>query len=211
MAYYFDRFSSYSLRCDGIDVASYPLTISARMNTSMTSTQMFMVALGSATAQSPSQGVGIGSVGNVIVRSQTGISNSLAVVVGPTPANNGNWHHAAGVFSAANNRVPYFNGLAGTPNTVSRAQATLNSVHIGTRVGLTDGFMGSIAEVGVWNAALNPDEIMSLSDGMTCDKVRPQSLVFYAPLVRDLIDVKGGLTFVMNNSPYPVDHPRVYA
>jgi hypothetical protein len=70
---------------------------------------------------------------------------------------------------------------------------------------------GLIAEVGIWNAALTAAEIASLADGMTCDKVRPQSLVFYAPLVRDLIDVKGGLTITNNNTATVANHPRVYA
>ena len=72
-------------------------------------------------------------------------------------------------------------------------------------------FTGSLAEVGIWNAALTADEVASLADGMTCNKIRPQSLVFYAPLVRDLIDVKGGLTITNNNSATVAAHPRVYA
>ena len=77
--------------------------------------------------------------------------------------------------------------------------------------GLGDGLTGRIAEVGIWNAALTAAEVASLADGMTCDKVRPQSLVFYAPLVRDLIDVKGGLTITNNNTATVAAHPRVYA
>ncbi len=70
---------------------------------------------------------------------------------------------------------------------------------------------GQIAEVGIWNVALTDAEIASLADGMTCDKVRPQSLVFYAPLVRDLQDVRGGLTITNNNTATVANHPRVYA
>lgn len=70
---------------------------------------------------------------------------------------------------------------------------------------------GRIAEVGVWNVALSAQEIASLADGMTCDKVRPQNLVFYAPLVRDLIDYSGGLTITNNNTATVANHPRVYA
>ncbi len=70
---------------------------------------------------------------------------------------------------------------------------------------------GRIAEVGIWNAALTAEEIASLAKGMTCDKVRPQNLVFYAPLVRDLVDQKGGLTITNNNGATVADHPRVYA
>jgi hypothetical protein len=46
---------------------------------------------------------------------------------------------------------------------------------------------------------------------MTCDKVRPQSLVFYAPLVRNLQDVRGGLTITNNNTAAVANHTRVYA
>jgi hypothetical protein len=70
---------------------------------------------------------------------------------------------------------------------------------------------GQIAEVGIWNVALTDAEIASLADGMTCDKVRPQSLVFYAPLVRDLQDVRGGLTITNNNTATVAVHPRVYS
>lgn len=70
---------------------------------------------------------------------------------------------------------------------------------------------GRYAEVGIWNAALTAAEVASLAKGMTCDKIRPQNLVFYAPLVRDLIDAKGGLTITNNNSSTVAEHPRVYA
>ncbi len=68
-----------------------------------------------------------------------------------------------------------------------------------------------MAEIGVWSAALTQPEIASLAKGMTCDKVRPQNLVFYAPLVRDLIDQKGGRVITNNNGATVANHPRVYA
>ena len=67
-----------------------------------------------------------------------------------------------------------------------------------------------MAEVGIWNVALNAAEIASLARGMTCDKVRPRNLVFYAPLVRDLIDAKGGLAIANNNGATVANHPRIY-
>jgi hypothetical protein len=72
-------------------------------------------------------------------------------------------------------------------------------------------FDGMIAEVAIYNSALTAAEIDSISKGMSCDKIRPQSLVFYAPLVRDLIDPKGGLTITNNNGATVANHPRVYA
>jgi hypothetical protein len=70
--------------------------------------------------------------------------------------------------------------------------------------------LAQIAEVGIWNADLTAAEIASLAKGMTPNKVRPQSLVFYAPLVRDLTDQKGGLTITNNNAATVANHPRIY-
>ena len=66
------------------------------------------------------------------------------------------------------------------------------------------------SEIGVWNDALTAAEIASLAKGITCDKIRPQNLVFYAPLVRDLIDQKGGLAINNNNGATVAPHPRIY-
>ena len=125
------------------------------------------------------------------------------------------WNHACGVFASSTSRTVYLNAGNSATNTENRANPTsLQATSIGARhSGASYGlFMdGKIAEVGIWNAALTAEEIASLADGMTCDKVRPQSLVFYAPLVRDLIDYKGGLAITNTNTATVADHPRVYA
>ena len=124
------------------------------------------------------------------------------------------WNHYAGVFASGASRTPYTNGVAGAENTTTVAAITPTFTNIGafyagtaTAIQFMDG---RIAEVGIWNAALTAAEIASLAKGMTCDKVRPQSLVFYAPLVRDLIDQKGGLTITNNNAATVANHPRIY-
>jgi hypothetical protein len=71
-------------------------------------------------------------------------------------------------------------------------------------------FTGLVSNVGVWNVALTAEEVASLSKGMTCDKVRPQSLGFYAPLERDLIDVRGGRAITNQNGATVANHPRIY-
>ena len=123
--------------------------------------------------------------------------------------------HACGIFESTSLKKAYLNGANEGTNTVAITNETAaTELLIGARrnngaVGTYYG--GLIAEVGIWNVALTQPEIASLADGMTCDKVRPQSLVFYAPLVRDLIDVKGGLTITNNNGATVANHPRVYA
>jgi hypothetical protein len=135
-------------------------------------------------------------------------NGNAKTALGPTYT--GGWAHVASVFSSSTSRVSYLNGVSGTENTETVVNpAGLNTMQIGSYEGIaTTG--GTIAEVGVYNVALNAAEIAALAKGMTCDKVRPQSLVFYAPLVRNLIDTKGGLTITNNNSATVADHPRIY-
>jgi hypothetical protein len=124
------------------------------------------------------------------------------------------WQHACGVFQSSASRTIYLNGANSATNTTARTPSGLVATSIGARhSGASYGlFMdGKIAEVGIWNAALTAAEIESLAKGMTCDKIRPQNLVFYAPLVRDLVNQKGGLAITNNNGATIANHPRVYA
>lgn len=120
------------------------------------------------------------------------------------------WGHACVVFATSTSRTIYRNGGNSATNTTSITPANIARFEIAS-FNNSGHFDGQFAEVGIWNTNLNANEVASLSNGFTCDKVRPQSLVFYAPLVRNLQDVKGGLTITNNNTATVADHPRVYA
>jgi hypothetical protein len=124
------------------------------------------------------------------------------------------WNHIAGVFASNSSRTVYLNGVAGATNTTTNIVRPLTKINInaieftfGSNIAYGNGIY---AEAGVWNVALTAAEIASLAKGMTCDKVRPQSLVFYAPLIRNLQDVRGGLTITNNNGATVSNHPRIY-
>jgi hypothetical protein len=131
------------------------------------------------------------------------------------------WSHLAMVFDGTQtgnaNRLKYFtNGtqktlsFVGTIPSSTSSDANVETFHINRLQNASIIGNGRYAEVGVWHAALTAAEIASLAKGMTCDKVRPQSLVFSAPLVRELIDQKGGLTITNNNGATVANHPRIY-
>jgi len=126
----------------------------------------------------------------------------------------GQWFHVCGVFETNSLRTLYWNGVASTANTNNITPFTATRIQIARRPNTNatgaSFLTGNVAEAAVWNAALTQPEIASLAQGMTCDKIRPQNLAFYAPLVRDLIDAKG-LTITNNNSATVANHPRVYA
>ena len=129
------------------------------------------------------------------------------------------WQHLTAVVpngaTTTDDVIVYTNGVQQTGVRNAGSNQTLQTIasnlFISANPQPNQFFDGSIAEVGIWSAALTAAEIASLAKGMTCDKVRPQSLVFYAPLVRDLVDAKGGLTITNNNTATVANHPRVYA
>ena len=69
---------------------------------------------------------------------------------------------------------------------------------------------GTISEAAIWSVALTDAEIASLAKGFSPRRIRPQSLVFYAPLLRNLQDLRKGLALTAVNSPTVANHPRVY-
>jgi hypothetical protein len=193
-----------------------PLTVACWFNTEATTNQAliyigpttnndrFLLFAGGAVAGDP---VAFDCI--QVAASGTASSSSS---VGSYTANT--WTHACGVAASSVSRLVYLNGVAGTQNTDNRTPTTANRTIVGARLATNVAGVlnnGLIAEVGIWNAALTAAEIASLAKGMTPDKIRPQSLVFYAPLVRDLIDQKGGVTITNNNSATVSNHPRVYA
>ena len=133
-----------------------------------------------------------------------------------------NWRHIAASYNTSGQVVAiYVDGLAesrsnngGTfPTAIFSGTAPLWLGLVATTSTSPNNFYfdGSIAEAAIYNAALTAAEIASLAKGMTCDKIRPQNLVFYAPLIRDLNDQKGGLVITNNNAATVAAHPRVHA
>jgi hypothetical protein len=121
----------------------------------------------------------------------------------------GVWFHGAGVFASTTSRTVYHNGGNSATNTTTRSPTNITEGYIGSRrdQNFTDG---RLAEIGIWSADLTQPEIQMLAQGFTCDQVRPQSLVFYAPLVRDISDLAGGRALTNNGATVAV-HPRIYS
>jgi hypothetical protein len=129
-------------------------------------------------------------------------------------ATSNTWHHCAAVEESAASHWVYLNGT-GTQSTTSRTPSGMNGLTIGAQRinnGVSTFTNGNIqiADVAIWNAALSSAEITSLSKGMSADNVRRSNLVFYAPLVRELIDIAQARALTNTNSCPVADHPRIY-
>jgi hypothetical protein len=210
MAYDFDGINQ-SLTRASAPVTAVPLTMACWFNPDLLQ-DAALCAVESASGNANWFGLFAGLTGIVTASTvQTGTASSAATTATYTT---GSLNHCCGVFAATNSRTIYLNGANAVTNTATRTPNNIAETVIGARrfggiLGLY--FNGKIAEVGIWNAALTAAEVASLAKGMTCDKVRPQSLVFYVPLVRELQDVRQGLTITNNNGATVDNHPRVYA
>jgi len=216
MAYQFTSASSQYLSAVSSPVTSLPITLAGWFNLPNTGVNQSIISI---------QTTNIGIVNthrlnlnlnnNLVATSIRGAGggNQSSFFTGSYTPNT--WNHGCAVFSTTSSRLVYQNGIAGGLNSVlvTTDESTFNSTTLGVAINnITPAAYsnGLTADLGIWNIALTQPEIASLANGMTCDKIRPQNLVFYAPLIRDLQDTKGGLIITPNNGPTVADHPRIY-
>jgi len=140
------------------------------------------------------------------------------------------WVHAAGVFESSTNRVAYLNGgftgsnitLVNIPEQISTFGVNLN-VATSSGIGTGHDAAGQVvrmAEAAIWDAALTTDEILALSKGAKPKTVRPDSLIFYSPLVRGntskdsiVLEETGNCPLTVTYTGTPIsytDHTRRY-
>lgn len=193
-----------------------PITIAAWFNAANATTLMPIAAVGRNGAGNASFRLSArGDTGGDPVQLITinASTSALANSTGGFTANT--WHHACGVSSGPSHRVAYLDGVAGTPNATTitdPVDANLFNIATTKNTGTPLAhFTGSIAEVAVWSIDLNADEVAALAKGVPPILVRPQSLVFWAPLVREAIELRQGFTLTATGGASTVTtHPRIY-
>jgi hypothetical protein len=117
------------------------------------------------------------------------------------------WLHGAGLFIANASRRAYYNNNTAT-NTQTVTSVTYDRLFL---AGFGQGAIGPrLAEFAMWTAELTADEIASLEQGFKPFRVRPQNLLYYIPLVRDVADFRSGIALTPTDTPTVADHPRVY-
>lgn len=220
MAYDFNGTNQY-LQVSSAVVTAAPLTLACWFNVDVNNVTHALVSItndgtaGSIVRFALFARISTAGGGVDAFASDTANTNGIAQSTAAYSVNT--WHHGAGVFSSATSRTAYLDGGNAGTNTTNVTPTLLNRTNVGVQFLQTSGGTsgnafcnGRIAEVGIWDVALTAQEIASLADAMPCDRVRPQNLVFYAPLVRDLQDVRGGLAITNNNTATVAGHPRVY-
>lgn len=211
MAYQFNGTSQY-LNC-AAPIAAAPITMACwARRTSMTGNASFIHLSNLAALSGGFNLIHNATAGVVRVNvQQAGGTAQIASTTTNMVLNK--WHHVCGVFSSSTSRSAYIDGgNSAGPNTVSVTPNNVSTTLIG--VAWFNSYLsyipGNVADVGIWNAVLTTSEIASLAQGVSCRLIRPQSLVFYAPLIRNLVDVRGSLTLTNIGSATVADHPRIY-
>lgn len=224
MAYSFTAASSQNFYStaynNGINPTTHPLTMACWIYVeSITTNQFYFTIQNTAGNEEYRLGCQGNLAGDPIRFSIVGLVGGVATQYNTDinlPAAN-TWVHICGVASAANNRNLYVNGTAGTANTTSYTPSTINTLSISGAITTTSspGYInyasGRVADAGIWNVALNADEITALSKGVSCSLIRPTALTFHAPLISNISDIRGGLTLSTSvSSPTVIQHPRIY-
>ena len=214
MAYDFTTASSQYLSTNSAVVTGRPITLAAWFNRKNTTAPHSFVSVGSSSSTNfitLLAGVGPNNFVSMVVNGGVNPVSSQAY----SGATANTWHHGCGTYNSSNEIRAFLNGINSGVVTAVHNLTTQDRTTIGARFGIGGAVAqfadALIADVGIWNVVLNNSEIACLAKGMTCDKVCPQNLVFYAPLVRNIQDVKGGLTITNNNAATVAAHPRVYA
>ena len=145
-----------------------------------------------------------------------------AAWVGTATPDDGAWHAVAFATPASDDlsgTVCYLDGSADTRSNSGTATintGTSNNLTIGNTPGglATSTFDGDMAEYAVWDVELTTAELVMLTGGLVSPLlVRPESLVYFVPFVRDEDrDIVGGdtLSVTGTGSVSVADHPRVF-
>lgn len=211
MAYNFVRASSQRL-LGSFSINATPCTVSYWGNAVVNTLALGALSISDSTGNEAIRGLFAGNLVNDPI-SISSIDNG----VGGTAANAGTfnintWHHATAVFASTTSRTSYIDGIAGTTNTVSSDPTGLTTILIGAVMVSSAPalyFDGNLSEFAVWNVVLTTGEINSLAKGFSPKRIRPQSLKFYAPIVRNIADYVGRVS--LSNTATVTPHNRIYS
>jgi hypothetical protein len=209
MAYDFDGIDDH-IEATSAVVTGVPLTLACWFNPDNITTNFIAMSISANTGTERHILQLAGAVAGDPVRAQSSGGGTTVQGSSATGYSASTWQHAAARFSANNNRRAYLNGVSGTVNTGSVTPTGLNRTNIGCSyaAGVTATFMaGLVAEVGIWNVALDDAEIVALYKGFRCSLIRPKNLVFYAPIIREVDDYARGVSLTTYGAVVAA-HPR---
>lgn len=210
MAWDFDGTNDY-MEATSAALTAGPLTFSAWINSDTTGAAGRILSISSTTGNDR-WSLLLGATD--VISFQVGASGSFGTVSTTNTITAGTWHHVAGSYNTTVNQPQqvWIDGTKTGPTNSSRTPVAgnLNRTLLGSTYissALTQYFNGRIAEAAIWSVVLSDADVTSLSKGFKPSAVRPDKLALYMPLVREVQDVRAGLSFT-NNATAVAVHPR---
>ena len=189
--------------------AGFGLTLVAFFKRAVVSQTGYVMALSNGAGSGSVQlvGVPVGALGLLYAeRTVAGVSTTADTVT----TNTTNWVHASCVFNGGVSEAladATTDGSTAGSLTPGVSQFNIGNLNSNNAANMFNGSVASIA--GYSTDSLSLAEIQSLAKGFPPRRVRPQSLKFYIPLVRDAIEWQTGQSFATSGGTV-VDHPRSY-
>lgn len=133
-------------------------------------------------------------------------SGGIAVNSAKTGVLVNTWHQGTAVFPAADRRVVYLDGIAGTAETTAKAPTGLDVTYLGARAAGTIAayLSGEMAYAAIWQAALTGQDIARLAAGWHPAAVQRAGLVAcwdLAGVSDPELDAAGGYHLTLVNGP----------
>lgn len=210
----FDGATQY-LTTASIPVAVAPLSMACWFNTSDDANEQTLMEIGDTGGTADAFSLAInGSVAGDPVQAQTRRS-STSTASSTSGYSLNTWHHACAVFNSVTDRRAFIDGGSKGTESTSKAPVNLDVVRVGARARstITAFFTGQVAEAAIWSVTLTDAEVAALGRGVSPLRIRPQSLVFYAPLLGvgspepDYTAGQRTLT-ITGGAPAGASHPR---
>lgn len=203
MAYGFVR--SATTFIDGpISFQAEPLTIAARVYRNPQSGNQGYVTL-------YNDGVETGHAMDLTIRAVSlRDGQSTRAASSTSGMSNDVWYHGAARFVNDGSRSILLDGGSLGTNTQFVTVNTFDRLRIGRSYNSVAQYLnGRVCEVAIWSVDLTTDEVISLSKGFKAYRIRPQSLLYYVPLVRNVQELCSAIPLDARSSTVQ-NHPRVY-
>jgi len=213
MARLFNRAAQEYLENTSFAALAEPLTLAAWFYSDNATAFQMILGVGDDSADKDWTIQAAGNIAGDPIYAQSFTGGTPSEAVTTTGYSTNTWHHACGLFIAANSRAAFIDGGSKGTNAGNQVVNGIDTVRIGTAADQTIGyFSGRIAEAAVWDVALADEEVASLAKGYSPLLIRPQSLIAYWPLVRDEDqDRVGGFDLTAINTPSIAPHsPAIY-
>lgn len=194
-------------------VTAYPITVYCRAQSTNTTTAYCAFESGSVGADDDMHGLWFrgDTVGDPLQFRRTGPSGAGVGINSVAAYSANTWVDMGGVAAAANDGRMYANAVKSTSAT--SVNFVNGNVVFGGHFGLnvvSDRLNGLLCSCAIWDVALTDDEMTSLFRGFSPRRIRPQSLKLFAPMVRQFLDIRGGIGLTLTGTSTVAVHPRSY-